>query len=47
MSYGRHAIDRAAAKPNDNGKLQTVYQLERKQEWTIQFVSTDAVVNFI
>ena len=32
-----HAIDRAVAKPNDNGKLKTVCTInlkEKKQEWT-------------
>ena len=44
----RHAIDRAVAKSNDNGKLATVCPgnwKENKQEWmSLQFVSTAAVV---
>ena len=46
-----HAIDRAAAKPHDNGKLQTVCTTnwkENKQEWTsLQFVLTAAVIYVI
>ena len=43
-----HAIDRAAIKPHDNGKLTTVCTgnwTEDEQEWGLQFVSTAAVVN--
>ena len=40
-----HAIDRAAAKPHDNGKLTTVCTVNWAEDESLQFVSTAAVVN--